>query len=52
MMVTSNWRAPFIRYLTDRSLPEDKVEGERVKRRALRYQLVNGELYRRSASDP
>ena len=26
MMITSDWRAPFIRYLADRSLPEDKVE--------------------------
>ena len=31
MTVTSDWRDPFIRYLADRSLPEDKVEGERVK---------------------
>ena len=44
MMVDSDWRASFIRYLADRSLLEDKVEGERVKQRALRYQLINGEV--------
>jgi hypothetical protein len=37
-------------YLRTGGLPEDKVEGERLRRRVGQYTLLNDELYRRSAN--
>ena len=47
MVIHSDWRTPFIDYLANKVLPDDKAEAKRLKRRALFYQLVDGELYRR-----
>jgi hypothetical protein len=48
--IHSEWRTPFMIYLRTRSLPEDKVECKRLRRRAGQYTLVNDELYQRGAN--
>ena len=44
---SEEWRQPSIDYLGNDTLPENKVDAIRVKRRALRFFLDQGELYRR-----
>jgi ribonuclease HI len=45
-----DWRKPFIDFIPDQLVPEDKVERERITRRSANY-VVNGtDLYRKSAS--
>ena len=50
MVIDLDWRTPLTNYLANKVLPDDKVEAERFKIRALSYQLVDGKLYRRSTS--
>jgi len=49
---TSNrdWRIPFIRYISDGSGFQDKIENERLIRRSKTYILVDGKLMRKNAS--
>jgi len=44
------WTAPYLAYLLDDELPEDRAEAERIKRRSQRYTVVGNELYRKSPS--
>ena len=37
-----DWRIPFIKYLTDATVPQDKIETERIIRRGKNYILVDG----------
>jgi hypothetical protein len=41
-----DWHTPFMIYLRTGGLPEDKVEGKRLRQQARQYTLVNDELYR------
>ncbi|XP_038697948.1 uncharacterized protein LOC119995499 [Tripterygium wilfordii] len=41
-------RTPFIQYLQDDVLPQDKNEAKALQRKASRYTIVNGILYKRS----
>ena len=47
-----DWRTPFIKYLATGELPSDKIEKRRIAHQGLKYELVNGELYRKSFSGP
>jgi len=39
-----DWRTPFIRYISDGSGFQDKIENERLIRRSKNYILVDGKL--------
>ena len=43
---------PLVRYLEDDILPEDRNESRKIKKKAARYFLSQGKLYRRSFSGP
>jgi ribonuclease HI len=45
-----NWRLDFIAYIMEKRVAEDKVEREKIARRAANYVVIGSELYRRSAS--
>ena len=46
----SDWRTPFIRYISDGSGFQDETENERLIRRSKNYILVDGKLMRKNAS--
>jgi ribonuclease HI len=46
-----DWRLDFIAYIMEKRVPEDKVEHEKIIRRAANYVDISIELYRRSASN-
>ncbi|XP_073063934.1 uncharacterized protein [Primulina eburnea] len=48
----NEWRAELLDYMKDRVLPKDPKKAYMMKRRSLRFILVNGTLYKRSASRP
>jgi ribonuclease HI len=50
MMITVDWRQPFIDYLREQKVPSDKNLAEQLIRRAKSYVLVGDKLYRRGAS--
>jgi hypothetical protein len=45
-----DWRLDFIAYIVEKHIPDDKVEREKIVRRAANYVVIGTELYRRSAS--
>ncbi|KAK1626676.1 hypothetical protein QYE76_000991 [Lolium multiflorum] len=46
----SGWTQPFLDYLIDQKLPEDEVLARQIIRRARSYTIVDGQLYKRSAT--
>jgi hypothetical protein len=46
-----DWRLDFIAYIVEKCIPEDKVEHEKIIRRATNYVVIGTKLYRRSASN-
>ncbi|XP_071740637.1 uncharacterized protein [Rutidosis leptorrhynchoides] len=46
------WMTPFIKYLADGTLPEDKLQARRIQMRAPMYNFKNGVLYRKSFTEP
>ena len=46
------WMTPLVRYLEDDIFPEDHNESRKIKKKAARYCLSQGKLYRRSFSGP
>ncbi|XP_071728116.1 uncharacterized protein [Rutidosis leptorrhynchoides] len=46
------WMTPFIRYLTDGTLPEDKLQARRIRMHAPMYLFKDGILYRKSFTEP
>ena len=46
------WMTPIVRYLEDDILPEDRNESRKIKKKAARYCLSQGVLYRRSFAGP
>jgi hypothetical protein len=46
-----NWRLDFIAYIVEKRVPEDKVEREKIVKRAANYVIIGTELYQRSASN-
>ncbi|XP_071909560.1 uncharacterized protein [Coffea arabica] len=48
----NTWMTPLILFLGQGTLPEDRVEARRIQRKAARYALRDGELYKRSYLGP
>jgi hypothetical protein len=46
-----DWHLDFIAYIVEKRVPEDKVEREKIVRRAANYIVIGRKLYRRSASN-
>nr|XP_027067824.1 uncharacterized protein LOC113693491 [Coffea arabica] len=46
------WMTPFILFLGQGTLPEDRAEARKIQRKAARYALRDGELYKRSYLGP
>ncbi|XP_027156081.1 uncharacterized protein LOC113756723 [Coffea eugenioides] len=46
------WMTPFILFLGQGVLPEDRAEARKIQRKAARYALRDGELYKRSYLGP
>ncbi|XP_071939116.1 uncharacterized protein [Coffea arabica] len=44
----NTWMTPFILFLGQGTLPEDRAEARKIQRKAVRYALRDGELYKRS----
>ncbi|XP_074351331.1 uncharacterized protein LOC141690425 [Apium graveolens] len=47
-----NWMTPFIKYLENGELPEDKGKAQRLKAKAAKFFLEEGVLYRKTFSSP
>ena len=45
---SSDWREPFIKYLTTVDVPADNTQRERLTHRSKHYVLVEGMLYRKN----
>jgi hypothetical protein len=45
-----DWHLDFITYIMEKRVPQDKVEREKIVRRAANYVVIGTEFYRRSAS--
>jgi hypothetical protein len=45
-----DWRNPFIDFIVDQLVPDDKVERERIMRRSANYIVIGSDLYRKAAS--
>ncbi|XP_071714677.1 uncharacterized protein [Rutidosis leptorrhynchoides] len=46
------WMTPFIQYLADGTLLEDKLQARRIRIRAPKYHFKNGIMYRKSFTQP
>jgi hypothetical protein len=44
------WAEPYLEYLTNKKLPEDKVQKRQIKHRVKAYTIIDGQLYKRSTS--
>ncbi|GAA0157641.1 hypothetical protein LIER_14868 [Lithospermum erythrorhizon] len=49
---TTDWRAPIIEYIANGKLPSDNLEAKKVQNRSFKYQIYQGELYRKSWDGP
>ncbi|GAA0158321.1 hypothetical protein LIER_38620 [Lithospermum erythrorhizon] len=45
---TMDWRDPIIKYLNEGMLPSDSIEAKKIQNRSFKYQMYQGELYRKS----
>jgi hypothetical protein len=45
-----DWRKPFIDFVLDQLVPDDKAERERITRRSANYVVIGSNLYRKAAS--
>jgi hypothetical protein len=45
-----DWRKPFIDFILDQLIPDDKAECERITRRSANYVVIGTDLYRKAAS--
>jgi hypothetical protein len=45
-----DWRKPFIDFILDKLVPDDKAERERITRRSANYFVIGSDLYRKAAS--
>ncbi|KAK1699282.1 hypothetical protein QYE76_015979 [Lolium multiflorum] len=50
MTIIPAWTQPFLDYLIDQKLPKDEVLARQIIRRARSYTIVDGQLYKRSAT--
>jgi ribonuclease HI len=49
--VEDDWHLDFIAYIVEKRVPEDKVEREKIMRRATNYVIIGIEMYQRSTSN-
>jgi hypothetical protein len=45
-----DWRNPFIDFILNQLVPDDKAERERITRRSANYVVIGSDLYRKAAS--
>jgi hypothetical protein len=45
-----DWRKPFIYFILDQLVPDDKVERQRITRRSSNYVVIGTDLYREATS--
>jgi ribonuclease HI len=45
-----DWSKPFIDFILDQLVPDDKAERERITRRSVNYVMIGSDLYRKAAS--
>jgi hypothetical protein len=45
-----DWRKPFIDFILDHLVPDDKAERERITRRSANYIVIGSDLYRKAVS--
>jgi hypothetical protein len=45
-----DWRKPFIDFILDQLVPDDKAERERITRRSANYVVIGTDVYRKAAS--
>jgi hypothetical protein len=45
-----DWRKPFIDFILDQLVPDDKAEREHITRRSANYVMIGSDLYRKAAS--
>jgi hypothetical protein len=45
-----DWRKPFIDFILDQLIPDDKAERERITRQSANYVVIGTDLYRKDAS--
>jgi hypothetical protein len=45
-----DWRKPFIDFILDQLVTNDKTERERITRRSANYVVIGSDLYRKAAS--
>jgi hypothetical protein len=45
-----DWRKPFINFILDQLVPDDKAERERITLRSANYIVIGPNLYRKAAS--
>jgi hypothetical protein len=45
-----DWRKPFIDFILDQLIPDDKAERERITRRSANFFVIGSDLYRKAAS--
>jgi hypothetical protein len=45
-----DWRKPFIDFILDQLVPDDKEERERIMQRSANYVVIGSDLYRKAAS--
>jgi hypothetical protein len=45
-----DWRKPFIDFILDQLVPDDKAERERITQRSTNYVVIGSDLYRKAAS--
>jgi hypothetical protein len=45
-----DWRKPYIDFILDQLVPDDKAERERITRRSANYVVISSDLYRKAAS--
>jgi ribonuclease HI len=45
-----DWRKPFIDFILDQLVPDDKEERERITRRSANYVMIGSDIYRKAAS--
>jgi hypothetical protein len=45
-----DWRKPFIDFILDQLVPEDKAKRERITRQSANYVVIGTDLYKKAAS--
>ncbi|KAL0451562.1 UNVERIFIED_CONTAM: Retrovirus-related Pol polyprotein from transposon gypsy [Sesamum latifolium] len=49
---SSSWKADFMNYLKDGTLPDDLIKAKRIKFKATRFTVVENDLYKRTIDGP